>query len=309
MEIKIDDTSIEFTLEQENTVGDVIAELKPFVESHARVISALSVDDVPFSIDEPAAWKDRTLTPIRRISVETTGPFEGRIADLETLIEYFTVFRTALQSREQARIEEVLRELSHVRAAVDPVLRFDGSGNHGGALTELEQALSGLTDPSAPSADDLAAAPERQIEPLNAAINRLLLLIDTRHRELSAPVAELERTARALSGYTESMSEVPVLLQTGKEREAMERIAGFSELMSRLLRLCSLAMIYRSCLPVDWNPQTLEDEVVQLNSVLQELVEAFDAGDSVLIGDLVEYEVVPGLQNLLRYVPAGDGQP
>jgi hypothetical protein len=39
--------------------------------------------------------------------------------------------------------------------------------------------------------------------------------------------------------------------------------------------------------------------VEELNGILQELVEAFQSQDTVLIGDLLEYETVPRIQEIL----------
>jgi hypothetical protein len=86
-----------------------------------------------------------------------------------------------------------------------------------------------------------------------------------------------------------SVSEVSLLLQTGKDRQAMDRIIRFSEVTQRLLDIVPF-------LPKDDERHKLFEE---LNPVLRQLLEAFDSKDLVLIGDLFEYEVAPRLTGLL----------
>ena len=44
--------------------------------------------------------------------------------------------------------------------------------------------------------------------------------------------------------------------------------------------------------------------ITELTPVLRELVAAFDAKDSVLIGDLLEYEVAPRVERLMPLLEA-----
>jgi len=307
VDIRIDHTSIEFTLEQEHTVGEVVSELRPFIESHARTISALTVDDEQLSINDPETWENRAIEAVQHMQIETVGPFDRQISDLGALVEYFTIFGRTLQERRPQQIDGVLQELPHVRAGIGPLLG-ENERPRGGVLAELDHVLGEYGQADSVTGEQLAAAPSDRVNALSDAINRIILILQARRRELALPLQELERTARVLHDYTDHIVEVPVLLQTGKDRDAMERIAGFSELASRLLRLCSLVMTNRVALPLDWKPEALERGAERLNGILRELVGAFDAGDTVLIGDLVEYEIVPGLQDLLQHIPAGDRQ-
>ena len=73
----------------------------------------------------------------------------------------------------------------------------------------------------------------------------------------------------------------------------MRRLAGFTALVERLVRLYPA-----------W-AEAKEEELDQqrfegLNDVLQELVQALNDADSVLVGDLVEYEVVPKVEEFLE---------
>ena len=75
----------------------------------------------------------------------------------------------------------------------------------------------------------------------------------------------------------------------------MTLVYQFSELASKLLRLLSKS-----------SPTTAERvDTRQLHSALSELLQAFEVGDSVLIGDLIEYELVPKSEAILRQVAPG----
>jgi hypothetical protein len=91
------------------------------------------------------------------------------------------------------------------------------------------------------------------------------------------------------------LSEVPVQLATGRDRQAMQTIATAAELLQTLL-----ALVPR--LPPLADRQKLFTE---LNGVFRDVIAAFDARDTVLIGDLLEYEAAPRLGELLPLLEGG----
>ena len=95
------------------------------------------------------------------------------------------------------------------------------------------------------------------------------------------------------------LREIPVQLQTGKDLPVMETIHSFSLDLQNLYKLLPLLGI--TGLPaegpgVDGIP--LGSYPSELSPVLSELLEALEKKDTVLAGDLSEYELAPRIERL-----------
>jgi hypothetical protein len=137
------------------------------------------------------------------------------------------------------------------------------------------------------------AWPEEKRQQALKLIDLISARVSFRLQELQDPKAALKTLSGALAVCIEDVSEISILLQTGKDRQAMDTIVRFSELSQSLVRLVA------SIFPDNSN-EDLETFYEELNGVLSELLEAFDAKDSVLIGDLMEYEIAPRLERLRK---------
>lgn len=93
--------------------------------------------------------------------------------------------------------------------------------------------------------------------------------------------------------------EIPVLLQTGKDIRVMEIINGFSSDLYNLyqiLPLLSVTGIDAKELEIDGTP--LASYPTLLSPVLRDLLEALEKKDTILVGDLSEYELAPKIERL-----------
>ena len=127
------------------------------------------------------------------------------------------------------------------------------------------------------------------------------IILKERISELSDPLGELIKTTKALKLSQAEINDISVMLQTGKDREALNSIIKFSELSQKTVRLYPLlknAEIF-DFEEILINDIKLSEYYNDLNEILSELIEAFTANDSVLIGDLLEYEVAPRLESLI----------
>ncbi|MQY76900.1 MAG: hypothetical protein GH155_04645 [Spirochaeta sp.] len=138
---------------------------------------------------------------------------------------------------------------------------------------------------------------------MNQALHLIKQLAETFSRlltEISNPVKALNNLALELEKCISEISDVSLLLQTGKDRKAMEAIIRFTELNENLIRVFLNLKMSRSEeseeLTID--DMSLKEFYTELNTVLKELVEAFHSQDSVLIGDLLEYEIAPRLESI-----------
>ena len=137
-------------------------------------------------------------------------------------------------------------------------------------------------------------------------LRNICIYIEGRMREIANPLLELKSAAELLESQIPKLEDVPVLLQTGKEREAMELVVAFTEIAEKLTRLYPLL--------TEKEEENLMTRLVQelpfsqfyegLNLQLRELIEAMESEDSILIGDLLEYEIAPKISALTRSIEA-----
>ncbi len=102
-----------------------------------------------------------------------------------------------------------------------------------------------------------------------------------------------------LADLVPRLSDIPVLLQTGKDDQVMGAIGDFSstiEDLYRLLPLGSVAGIPEERLTVEGEP--LAQYQAELTPLLRDLVGALEQKDTILVGDLAEYEIAPRIQRI-----------
>ncbi len=114
---------------------------------------------------------------------------------------------------------------------------------------------------------------------------------------------DVERLLRDLgTRFSVSVSllqEVPVLLQTGKDLQVLEYIHRFSsdlQNLYQLLPLLSIAGIRSET--AGSGSIDLEAYPSELAPILGQLLAALEAKDTVLVGDLSEYELAPRIEKL-----------
>lgn len=127
--------------------------------------------------------------------------------------------------------------------------------------------------------------------------------------ELTVIFLESLKTAfKDISRFSKDISNeilnVPVLLQSSKDTEANTIIARLADLIDMI---CSGAT-YASLFPefyssikieaVEGGSHNLSEFFADLQPILHDFQDAMENKDSVLVGDLCEYEISPRLQNL-----------
>jgi hypothetical protein len=282
VEILLNDQPLDFTLEGERTLGEVVRGLERWLAGSALVLYSVRHGGRELLGLPPEQWAGTPQAEVGRLEVTVRHTGELARANLRTVGEFLALARGFLSRAESD--PALAAELSRGLPPLAESLRRHFPE------AEVEAGLSGLAallreggpgDPGGPSRPQALTRLER----LEGQVARRL-------EELEHPRAALGRLAAELEPCLERAAEVSLLLQTGRDREAMELMVRFSELSRLLVRLLETAE-----LPAI-DGQEPREFFGELNRMLKELARAFEAKDTVLIGDLMEYEIAPRLRRL-----------
>ncbi len=272
MELLVNSQPIDLKIEDERTLGEVISGVRSWLAESRLLVTDISVDDDDVPLEVPSTWGEKAVDDVGTIQIEAHPQWQVDLALLDTAVDELADAESAknLDSTGRSRLLDTVKFLHHL----DLGMVRD--------RLEKEQPLG---------ADDIAAA---------------ATILRSRRREIAQPYPEARGTASLIEEMLPQVEEVAVLVQTGKEAQAMGILIRFIELVSRLLRLFG-HLTYAVDMDISQNADSdgpsLEDATRSLNGPLNELIGAFAAGDTVLVGDLLEYEVVPRVRELLTYLP------
>lgn len=276
MKIIVNEMPIDFQLEGESDAGSVVDGVTKWLVTNNHVVEQVEINGTT-RVPEDQAWRSLPLTDTEEIRISAHSLYERRIEKLETLISYTALLRRVMLEGNEEQIRAVLEELPYVVegiAAIAPDLA---------GLLEEPLRETGSALPDQPTRRRLA---ERATE--------LASLFENRQRELLDPEHEMALTLAILDDLLPRFEEIPGELQSGRTQEAMTTVARFTEVAGRVLRILPRVSEVRPALQnetVDGKP--LEEAIGGINELLGELEEAFRADDYVLVGDILEYEILP----------------
>jgi hypothetical protein len=286
--LTINDEEVSYSLENERTLGEVVNGIRTWLAAAGFVITDLRADDRDLLQSKDVSWGGARVDAISSLVVTATHTGDMKIAHWRTVDRWLAMLE-----------EELMRaplETPPNTGSPDPLEEL---------LEGLPQTLEGIAaNPFLPPASDAGkrfaatfaglAAPsvrswgtEERREAVGL-IQRLRSLVQARIDDAAHPLQSLSRCAGLLRGCMAELKEVSLLLQTGRDKPAMEIVIRFTDIVQSLMDVLPF-------LAPDPERARLLSE---LTPVLRELVAAFGSRDSVLIGDLLEYEVAPRMEKI-----------
>jgi hypothetical protein len=289
VDIRINDQTLDFTIGDNETLGDVVKDIEAWLDGSDLVLYSVKHEDRDLLSQPYEEWATTPHSEVGTLNVMVKHTRELTVLNLQTILEYLGLLKQAITAGK----EELLVELfSGFPALAESVRKH--FPNPDAAL----QAMITLFLHA--EAQEVAVWPGEKTQQAVKLIDLVSGNVSFRLEELLDPRAALKTLSGALKICIEDIGEISILLQTGKDRQAMDTMVRFSELSQSLVRLVA-SVLTDSVDPskqVTVGGMGLQDFYQELNGILSELLEAFDANDSVLIGDLMEYEVAPRLEQL-----------
>ena len=293
MNISINEQKIDFTLENEQNLGEVLDGIQKWLGDSGYQISSIDYDGttvVPGS-DEAEKWKLEAIDQIHNLDITVLSATEQYGQNLHTLYQYLSLLQRALSAGNRELIQDLKNELPYIVNNIDGILDSD---NEYGRVLETLVAESGIHDGEL----------KPTVQQLQSYLHNLLIILQSRISEVTQPLTELRSTAESLRTLIPQLMDVSVYLQTGKDKAAMDSIVEFTEISEKLIRLYG---ILQSQGIADVSNTQIEGQdfksfYAELNDIFRELEDAFNSRDSVLIGDLLEYEVAPRTERLMEFI-------
>jgi len=270
LEIRINGKKASITLESEKTVGEVLIGIQNWLETSGFFISGLELDGKNYGSLSLDTVFDLPLEGISSIDIKTSGWAElmlEALVGLKSDLEFFGTLDPQGQSECRQRWEKAL-----------PALFLKSN------MPDLYNAVIKTLEGNFPAAGTIDCVSERI-------------------REIEDPSRELDNSRVLVHEIAKRLEELPLDVQTGKDGRAAETITVFSSLTEKIYRLGALfghfgTDIENLKISLSDGSVSYKDYIDEFSTALKELVSAYENNDTVLVGDLAEYELSPRLLNI-----------
>ena len=264
MTITINGDDIDFTLENEKTIGDVLAELRTWLGSTGMLVGDIEIDNQKMALED---LFEKPIEKVRQLSIETLSIQESRTRQLKTARDFFALLKEAAEAGDSDALTELESSYQDLRKTLPQLL---GERPSSSIVSKLEKTL------------------KQNRQALISSTTTMLSILEDRLKEAIDPIGEVKFATTRLSELAKGLDDVAVNLQTGKGKQAMDAIAELCEVLQKFVR----------CLTWGAGDVDVGDIINDMNKLFSELETALIANDTVLIGDLLEYEFKPRLMEL-----------
>jgi hypothetical protein len=263
MEIIVDGKTVDFTLENEKTVNEIMASLEQWITGSGHRISGLTVDGKPVDSVELVNVFSMDIDSVSKLEVTTSSIADLTAQSLIKILDNINEFQT-LKKKEKNTFIENWKQSPQANFIAESMPDF---------YNVLLSSFSG--------------------NGLN--LNSAFSITEESLREVKDPKTELENLKPLFDETCTRLTDRSVDIQTGKDVRASQTIQLFSGITEKMLRISNQLDIQGY---LTESKDTVIQIIDELGDIIKELLNAYERHDTVLVGDLAEYEACGKLQEL-----------
>jgi hypothetical protein len=267
MKIRINGAITDIQLETEKTVGEVLSALDAWITGTGHRLSGIGVDGITVDADSMEACFCKPVDIIDTLDINTNSVVE--------------LFAEALLF--------VQKDINVYEAA-----GFVEKNQFNEQWKKSPQALL-----IAEQNQDLFAQIAKTFSGEGFGVQALRMLIDEYLRELQNPADEIDSIQALVASVCTRLEDLPLDVQTGKDAKAAETVNIFTGITEKVFRVFKVLKL--EGLPIDEitvGDMPIATNITEFNTALREMLTAYEQHDTVLLGDIAEYEMAPRLRSL-----------
>ena len=298
MDILVNNEKINFTLENETSLGQVVDGLNNWLNNSALAITSLKIEERELIFEPKEDWTNLPLDQIKKLNIQAQLLKEIRISNFSNIMALLKILKDSIAGNDTEKIEYILVQYSEMLSSLKTIFGKTTGSTTANEIFQIEQLLIGSTPQM------ISSWPHGIKKKTEGLLDSLIDKLSERIKECMEPLKSLKLLEDELKKTSIEIGEVSLLLQTGKDKKAMDYIISFSKLSEKVLRILSYLKEANVISIKDFkiDDKSVKDFFNDMNSVLCELIEAFEVKDLVLIGDLLEYEIAPRLESFATFI-------
>jgi len=265
MIIKINDKPLDFSLDNEKTLGDVFTSLEQWLSNSGHRLSEILIDGQAVSAGMLEEIFKKEVKSVKELDIRTNAVAELAAASLQTLLKDIDEYEN-LKFDEKAKF-------------------FDNWKESGQALFILEEM------------PELYSYFKNAFSKGEVSSSTLRSVTEEIQREVNEPFKELAKIEPVLNEICDKLVNLPLDIQTGKDLLAAQTIQLFSAITEKLIRLFYQLSTQGYIVQID-EAQKIAEGFNNFKNILVELLESYEKHDIIIVGDLAEYEAAPKLKEL-----------
>ena len=323
MQVMINDFPVEFQLEHDKKISDVIHSISEWTRERDLVFYEMYIDDGRYSLD---MVPDISLSEVKTINCIVQSKADVVFSSVDEAARYCdrvsAFIRHVIETGEcnQNDIEDLLTGISWLLEVLSKVCNFLGL-NHSGlkfkdhelshhvrAIETFRESLTAIME----TAHVLTLLQDNKEIFLDIKYIFRMLLLSEEMRSLI--VQSIDSPDVLLSALRQTKDELPeqlagirsaaIAYQTGKDSEGSERLRGFIDFIYRYTRTCyqAVPMFRVDLAEIDVEGVSLEQKNRELRNLLHEVTMIMENNDIISLSDVLEYEIRPSLEDLGTYI-------
>jgi len=318
---------IDVQLEQEKTLNDLVSSMERWLGERDVICTALEVDGRHVDPADRLFLMQRPVSSVEKLNLITAPLSEIEGENSVEIMHYLARFDASLRSESEeiysSEAREGLRWVAGSLRLLAGLRHFDLNSFPDAEkpiakiLSAFEQAVAGLD--AAPNDENIRARYREvlcaNIEVLIRQAYDFLVVLNKSIADEEDIGARLQELRRAFVEHTDQVGNISADLQTGNEARAMSLIQQTVFLLEELVRLVDI-MDRRSIInpkEIQSGGEFLADWLSKITQTGQDIIAAFHEKDTILLGDLFEYEIkedlagAPGFLDELKKKIVEDG--
>jgi hypothetical protein len=323
MQVMINDYPVEFQLEHDKKISDVIHSISEWTRERDLVFYEMYIDDGRYSLD---MVPDISLSEVKTINCIVQSKADVVFSSVDEAARYCdrvsAFIKHVVETGECNRndIGDLMTGISWLLEVLSKVCNFLGL-NHSGlrykdhelshhirAIETFRESLNAVME----TAHVLILLQDnKEIFMDIKYIFRMLLLSEEMRslivQSIDSPdvlISALRQTKDELPEQLSGIRAAAIAYQTGKDSEGSERLRVFIDFIYRYTRTCyqAVPMFRVDLAEIDVEGVSLEQKNRELRNLLHEVTIIMENNDIISLSDVLEYEIRPNLEDLGTYI-------
>ncbi|MBU1077584.1 MAG: hypothetical protein KKH98_09845 [Spirochaetes bacterium] len=317
MEIFINEDKLNFQLENEKNLKEIIENVNDWLFKNMKVVDDIVIDGKVFT-GEIQNLMEYTIKNVKKLDLTVVDINQLVNNSLSETKSYLTEISKYLNSKEDFTSEDIERLISGVSWTINILMRVNKIYNYEKVFTskqfnfnteikELERSKEKIEQlQSAKKTDKITEILKNDlVTQLSKWVENINILLENNKNSVNSLDSVREKVSDQVFKIINKIPDMQKLIemtvmdmQTGHEKEAMTNI---QIIMGTLESIFALLQLIKSTFSLDYNQikynkDSIESFNKNITELLKEIVQAIEIKDTVLISDLLNYELGPKLE-------------